>query len=53
MTITRIAAYVDKEDYREIRSVLALSGISFSEWLREVMRGTLEVRKKKAKGSKA
>ncbi len=38
----RVAVYVIPEDYKQLKSMLALAGKNFSAWVRESMRTFLE-----------
>ena len=38
----RIVAFIDKEDLRKLKSKLALLELSFSEWLRKVIKQFIE-----------
>jgi len=38
MNQRRIVAFIDKEDLRKLKSKLALLEISFSEWLRKIIK---------------
>jgi hypothetical protein len=44
----RVPLYLDRTDYRLLRSILALTGTSVSAWVREMIRATIEKRKGKA-----
>jgi hypothetical protein len=39
--VKRITAYLDEQDYVEMRQALAARRISFSKWLREIMKREL------------
>lgn len=51
--IVRAVVYVSRGDLRQMQSLLALTGTSFSQWVRETMRGLIgerdETTKRKGK----
>ncbi len=42
MEYKRVVVYLDEEDHRYVKSRLALSGLDFSRWVRECIRGAMD-----------